>query len=67
MEYFSQWSEHFLIMTDFNKMERTKTEDKPEVSCCFTNTINLMMQNLFMDTLTEKYNEILASNIHCYD
>lgn len=54
-------------MTDFNKMERTKTEDKPEVSCCFTNTINLMMQNLFMDTLTEKYNEILASNIHCYD
>lgn len=31
-------------MIGFNKVERTKTEHKPEVSCRFTNTINLIMQ-----------------------
>lgn len=49
---FSLWNKHFLIMIGFNKVERTKTENKLEVSCRFTNTINLIMQNLSMDTLS---------------
>lgn len=45
-------------MIGFNKVERTKTENKPEVSCRFTNTINLIMQNLSMDTDIERDNEV---------
>lgn len=41
-------------MIGFNKVERPETENKPEVSCRFTNTINLIMQTLLMDTLTQK-------------
>lgn len=46
-------------MIGFNKVERTKTENKPEVSCRFTNTINLIMQkSVHGHTDIERDNEV---------